>query len=241
MCSLPVELNIVQLMVAKLCCVGPQAISVILTHREEGKLNAGAADYVRGLPNEASGSSNRPGVRISLNGSHAPSGVEPMMKSLAINQKSPAKTSSPHPVPRHLIACRDRSALGHPAEGSSSRDSLEICKATLVVCPVVAMIQWKAEIARYCVAGSVKVLVYHGVWLACFLSPMPHLFQTPSLYLISSIVSYSLVCCDSRNMPHLSSTNDGVTMQSIVVSGTVDNYCTDSTSSGHLQARDAAA
>lgn len=35
-------------------------------------------------------------------------------------------------------------------------------KATLVVCPLVAVIQWRSEIARFTAPGSVKVLVYHG-------------------------------------------------------------------------------
>lgn len=35
-------------------------------------------------------------------------------------------------------------------------------KATLVVCPLIAVIQWRNEIARFTKEGSVKVLVYHG-------------------------------------------------------------------------------
>jgi hypothetical protein len=35
-------------------------------------------------------------------------------------------------------------------------------RGTLVICPVVAVIQWRQEIARYTAAGSVKVLLYHG-------------------------------------------------------------------------------
>eukprot|EP00250_Pteridium_aquilinum_P002311 c12509_g1_i2 orf=41-2893(+) len=36
-------------------------------------------------------------------------------------------------------------------------------KATLVVCPLIAVTQWKNEIARFTQKGSVKVLVYHGI------------------------------------------------------------------------------
>lgn len=36
------------------------------------------------------------------------------------------------------------------------------CGATLVLCPVVAVIQWRQEIARYTTPGAVKVAVYHG-------------------------------------------------------------------------------
>lgn len=31
------------------------------------------------------------------------------------------------------------------------------CRTTLVICPVVAVIQWRQEIARYTTPGSVKV------------------------------------------------------------------------------------
>ena len=39
---------------------------------------------------------------------------------------------------------------------------LPLVKATLVVCPLVAVTQWKNEIARFTAEGSMKVLVYHG-------------------------------------------------------------------------------
>lgn len=35
-------------------------------------------------------------------------------------------------------------------------------RATLVICPVVAIIQWRQEIARYTTPGALKVFVYHG-------------------------------------------------------------------------------
>ncbi len=43
----------------------------------------------------------------------------------------------------------------------SKRDLPQV-KATLVVCPLVAVIQWRNEIARFTAEGSMKVLVYHG-------------------------------------------------------------------------------
>lgn len=39
---------------------------------------------------------------------------------------------------------------------------LPLVRATLVVCPLVAVTQWKNEIARFTAEGSMKVLVYHG-------------------------------------------------------------------------------
>ncbi|XP_073108356.1 DNA repair protein RAD16 isoform X1 [Elaeis guineensis] len=46
--------------------------------------------------------------------------------------------------------------------GSSSMSSLPRTKCTLVICPVVAVIQWVGEIERYTKNGSTRVLVYHG-------------------------------------------------------------------------------
>ncbi|KAG1347375.1 putative ATP-dependent helicase rhp16 [Cocos nucifera] len=46
--------------------------------------------------------------------------------------------------------------------GSSSMSSLPRTKCTLVICPVVAVIQWVGEIERYTKQGSTRVLVYHG-------------------------------------------------------------------------------
>lgn len=39
---------------------------------------------------------------------------------------------------------------------------LPVAKCTLVICPLVAVIQWVGEIERYTKGGSVRVLVYHG-------------------------------------------------------------------------------
>ncbi|CAD7701108.1 unnamed protein product, partial [Ostreobium quekettii] len=36
------------------------------------------------------------------------------------------------------------------------------CGTTLVVCPLVAVIQWRQEIARFTTPGALKVLIYHG-------------------------------------------------------------------------------
>lgn len=45
---------------------------------------------------------------------------------------------------------------------SSSSSGLPQVKATLVICPVVAVMQWVNEISRFTLQGSNKVLVYHG-------------------------------------------------------------------------------
>lgn len=50
--------------------------------------------------------------------------------------------------------------VGAEAPGATGRDDWS--GATLVVCPLVAVIQWGQEIARFTEPGSVKVVVYHG-------------------------------------------------------------------------------
>lgn len=59
-----------------------------------------------------------------------------------------------------VLTSRDqKSNLGN-LEASSS--SLPRTGATLVICPVVAVIQWVGEIERYTEKGCARVLVYHG-------------------------------------------------------------------------------
>eukprot|EP00252_Welwitschia_mirabilis_P009544 TRINITY_DN2218_c0_g1_i3.p1 TRINITY_DN2218_c0_g1~~TRINITY_DN2218_c0_g1_i3.p1 ORF type:complete len:916 (-),score=200.01 TRINITY_DN2218_c0_g1_i3:671-3418(-) len=48
------------------------------------------------------------------------------------------------------------------AVNNSEAKVLPHVKATLVICPLVAVIQWRNEIARFTSEGSTKVLVYHG-------------------------------------------------------------------------------
>ncbi|RVW38859.1 ATP-dependent helicase rhp16 [Vitis vinifera] len=54
--------------------------------------------------------------------------------------------------------CEPKVVLRAPG---SSMDLPKI-KGTLVICPVVAVLQWVNEIGRFTVKGSTKVLVYHG-------------------------------------------------------------------------------
>lgn len=58
------------------------------------------------------------------------------------------------------IACmmKNRAAgpnIGLPSKGKSA-------KSTLIICPQVAMVQWRGEIERYCAAGSLTLTMYHG-------------------------------------------------------------------------------
>lgn len=58
----------------------------------------------------------------------------------------------------------DKTCMLQNTVGASSSGSkvLPQVKATLVVCPMVAVLQWRNEIARFTAEGSTKVLVYHG-------------------------------------------------------------------------------
>eukprot|EP00850_Spirogloea_muscicola_P001122 SM000004S14992 [mRNA] locus=s4:637588:643739:- [translate_table: standard] len=49
-----------------------------------------------------------------------------------------------------------------PPPPSAPEVQLPQVKATLVVCPLVAVIQWRQEVARFTSPGSMRVLVYHG-------------------------------------------------------------------------------
>ncbi|KAL3679938.1 hypothetical protein R1sor_022894 [Riccia sorocarpa] len=49
-----------------------------------------------------------------------------------------------------------------PIEEAQNSVELPLVKATLVICPLVAVIQWRCEIEKFTAPGSVKVLIYHG-------------------------------------------------------------------------------
>lgn len=65
-----------------------------------------------------------------------------------------------------VLAKQDiKKAIGEPSlvsSATSSSTTLPAVKGTLVICPVVAVIQWVSEIDRFTSKGSNKVLVYHG-------------------------------------------------------------------------------
>lgn len=66
----------------------------------------------------------------------------------------------------HAAALPPSPAWAPLKDVSSALDRLTaraaVCKATLVVCPVIALTQWRAEIARHTRPGTLKVLIYHG-------------------------------------------------------------------------------
>lgn len=54
--------------------------------------------------------------------------------------------------------CRE---IGQPVD-LSTKSTLPCVKATLVICPLIAVMQWVNEIDRFTAKGSNKILVYHG-------------------------------------------------------------------------------
>eukprot|EP00268_Persea_americana_P016783 TRINITY_DN17990_c2_g1_i1.p1 TRINITY_DN17990_c2_g1~~TRINITY_DN17990_c2_g1_i1.p1 ORF type:complete len:944 (+),score=189.89 TRINITY_DN17990_c2_g1_i1:195-2834(+) len=60
-----------------------------------------------------------------------------------------------------VLAARFRDSDSNRSLPSSS-NALPKTKCTLVICPVVALIQWKDEIARFTKEGCFRVLVHHG-------------------------------------------------------------------------------
>jgi DNA repair protein RAD16 len=61
-----------------------------------------------------------------------------------------------------VTARRLRPPDNHAASSSTSSVGRPKVGCTLVVCPVVAVIQWTEEIERHTESGSVRVLIYHG-------------------------------------------------------------------------------
>lgn len=87
--------------------------------------------------------------------------------------KKPPATADPMATTDAAIAAgvnirstaHDTQCCGHDGAGPSTAGAApDWCKATLVICPVVAVIQWRGEIARYTAPGSVKVCGGLGGW-----------------------------------------------------------------------------
>lgn len=57
---------------------------------------------------------------------------------------------------------REISGYQFPTSSTSSSKGLPQVKGTLVICPLIAVIQWVNEIERFTSKGSTKVLLYHG-------------------------------------------------------------------------------
>eukprot|EP00191_Tetraselmis_sp_GSL018_P011900 CAMPEP_0177603418 /NCGR_PEP_ID=MMETSP0419_2-20121207/15501_1 /TAXON_ID=582737 /ORGANISM="Tetraselmis sp., Strain GSL018" /LENGTH=1172 /DNA_ID=CAMNT_0019097187 /DNA_START=210 /DNA_END=3726 /DNA_ORIENTATION=+ len=136
-----------------------QAISLILTHREDGALNVRSSGHQSSAPNEIRRRAERPKISISLNPPAAGASASPAAEARA------AETAPAPPPPAAVSEEGATDAAAGAPEGTAAvhvAQAAEFCRATLVVCPMVAIIQWSSEIARYCLAGSVRVVVYHG-------------------------------------------------------------------------------
>jgi DNA repair protein RAD16 len=66
------------------------------------------------------------------------------------------------------VMLANRPSKAHAAEWSKQEESHgrvpnpSMRAGTLVVCPLIALLQWQSEIARFTQDGSLSVLVYHG-------------------------------------------------------------------------------
>lgn len=69
------------------------------------------------------------------------------------------------------LVCNNRPEAGGPGLArevpstmyqSANEPGKPFCKATLVVCPVIALYQWRKEILRHTREGELSVMVYHG-------------------------------------------------------------------------------
>ncbi|CAI6001285.1 unnamed protein product [Closterium sp. NIES-64] len=84
--------------------------------------------------------------------SHAPA-VTPVLP-----QPLPPSTAA---APADVAAQATAGGPGSSGGGASEAERRAV-KATLVICPLIAVLQWRQEIARFTRPDSVKVLVYHG-------------------------------------------------------------------------------
>ncbi|KAJ7294836.1 hypothetical protein O6H91_Y228800 [Diphasiastrum complanatum] len=89
-------------------------------------------------------------------------------RSLQMNDNSCEASTIPEKCHSPVISdfvqesIKSSSTAGCKQEPSGMIGDLRSVKATLVICPLVAVIQWRNEIARFTSNGSVKVLIYHG-------------------------------------------------------------------------------
>lgn len=159
-----------------------QAISLIVTHRSDDMarivLPAGAAVA-------ASNDDARPKLKLRVAGAPPPpraaTKAEPSTNATEPDERKPAdvcmapppggqsggqrakkkkKATSADPMkgivdPRQADA-RSTANQACCASAGPSTSAPAWCKATLVICPLVAVIQWRGEIARYTAPGSVK-------------------------------------------------------------------------------------
>eukprot|EP01025_Chloroclados_australasicus_P008686 TRINITY_DN13156_c0_g2_i1.p1 TRINITY_DN13156_c0_g2~~TRINITY_DN13156_c0_g2_i1.p1 ORF type:complete len:1217 (-),score=153.10 TRINITY_DN13156_c0_g2_i1:497-4033(-) len=173
-----------------------QLISLILAHREDGKINTADQEMLRGGSNKVqsrflmqqkqntqSFQMKLPAAATSDRTSRSP--LQPAsINDQEISQTRVNETEKQPPVdqvPAQNIQRQDRSVLDILNELSGGKcwhgnkckcDKVpvdvkqqkqgEFAKTTLVVCPLVAMIQWKAEIQKCVQPGALTVLEYYG-------------------------------------------------------------------------------
>jgi len=165
-----------------------QTISLIMSHRHDGDCQRQLGDMLVSMPSNQQQSEathglkntvKTSGLKLSLPG--AP--VKTPSLNCAEQHTTPRSDAGvPAESPEQRADCNDMSAPGSSSKSKSQNDKTikddpinvdcyaetaddpetEYCNATLVICPLVAVVQWCQEIARHTVPGSLKVAVYQG-------------------------------------------------------------------------------
>ncbi|DBA87235.1 hypothetical protein WJX77_012520 [Trebouxia sp. C0004] len=131
---------------APICCApGPSDVGVDVVMGEEGVLLEQSGQVMGSATAE----------EAAADGAASPA---------AIN----AERSNPHVQSPCASGCHHSAAAAPDVAGPSSEGSNPsgpngpYSRATLVICPLVAVIQWRQEIARYVAPNALRVVVYHG-------------------------------------------------------------------------------
>lgn len=164
-----------------------QAISLILAHRRDGELSTGAECRRVGAegPEAAASQAGPARPRLRLRGV-APEAMAPMPGSspprpaTAVGDGLLDPSPGPSPAGAECGACahgsppdtpsaaaaaiapRSDSHIGVRHGDGAASSGLVPSGATLVICPLVAVIQWRAEIERHVAPGALRVATYHG-------------------------------------------------------------------------------
>ncbi|KAK9813234.1 hypothetical protein WJX72_011166 [[Myrmecia] bisecta] len=93
-------------------------------------------------------------------GSHAADGVEGPELAQVLVEDVPC--ADPTDAEAEHVHDHAEAAATECCAGPSTSSADKFCKATLVVCPLVAVLQWRQEIARFTAPNTLKVVVYHG-------------------------------------------------------------------------------
>mmetsp|Transcript_12990 Transcript_12990/g.39320 ORF Transcript_12990/g.39320 Transcript_12990/m.39320 type:complete len:1245 (-) Transcript_12990:283-4017(-) len=163
-----------------------QAVSLIVTHTSDGPITAQPIASAKSVPAATVAAPQRPKLRLA----HAKSAPEGATAACiqgacchghhpepdAPSGSSVVETERAGGCPPAAVSLSEASALARQMNVRAAAPTAPLvdgataavvarsgwARATLVVCPLVAVIQWQSEIARFTAPGTVKVVVYHG-------------------------------------------------------------------------------